>query len=129
MSQIISTTEAPKAIGAYSQAIRAGAMTFLSGQIAIDPATGEVPDDIKADVAAQARRVMQNLLAIVKAAGHTRDEICKCTIYLRTMDDFGAVNAVYQEALGDHRPARATVAVAGLPRNVLVEIDAICAAG
>ena len=58
-----------------------------------------------------------------------RDEICKCTIYLRTMDDFGAVNAVYQEALGDHRPARATVAVAGLPRNVLVEIDAICAAG
>lgn len=123
MGEIISTSEAPAAIGPYSQAIRAGGMTFVSGQIAIDPMSGQVVDG---DVAAQARRVMQNLLAIVKAAGHEVEEICRCTIFLKSMDDFQVVNAIYAEALGAHRPARATVEVSRLPKDVLVEIDAIC---
>ena len=125
MGQIISTTDAPAAIGPYSQAIRAGAMTFVSGQVAIDPPTGQV---IEGDVAAQTRRVMTNLLAIVKAAGHRVEDICKCTIFLKSMGDFAVVNQCYAEALGAHRPARATVAVSRLPKDVLVEIDAICVA-
>lgn len=125
MSDIISTSDAPQAIGPYSQAIRAGGMTFVSGQIAIDPATGNI---IEGDVAAQTRRVMQSLLAIVKAAGHAPNDICKCTIFLKSLADFQVVNAIYAEALGDHRPARATVEVSRLPRDVLVEIDAVCVA-
>jgi len=126
MSDIISTSDAPAAIGPYSQAIRAGGMTFVSGQIALDPATGTI---IEGDVGAQTRRVMTSLLAIVKAAGHAPTDICKCTIYLKSLADFPTVNAIYAEALGEHRPARATVEVSRLPRDVLVEIDAICVAG
>lgn len=125
MSDIISTSDAPAAIGPYSQAIRAGNMTFVSGQVAIDPATGNVIDG---DVAAQTRRVMTSLLAIVKAAGHAPTDICKCTIFLKSLADFQVVNGIYAEALGDHRPARATVEVSRLPKDVLVEIDAICVA-
>ncbi len=122
--RVIATSAAPKAIGPYSQAIQAGDLTFLSGQIPLDPATGEV---VAGDVTAQTRQVMANLLAVVAAAGHRREEIVKCTIYLKDFNHFQAVNAVYSEALGGHHPARATVEVARLPRDVLVEIDAICA--
>lgn len=123
--RVIATPNAPRAIGPYSQALKAGELTFVSGQIPLDPATGEIVGP--GDVVAQTRRVMQSLLAIVEAAGHTREEIVRCTIFLKNLDDFQAVNGVYAEALGDHRPARATVEVARLPRDVLVEIDAICA--
>lgn len=126
MSRIISTLEAPQAIGPYSQALSAGGMTFVSGQIALDPGTGQLVGE--GDVAAQARQVMRNLLAIVAAAGHGVEHICKCTIFLKRMDDFQTVNAIYAEALGGHRPARATVEVSRLPKDVLVEIDAICVA-
>lgn len=123
MPEIIATSSAPEAIGPYSQALRAGDMTFISGQIAIDPATGQMVGD---DVSAQTRQVMRNLLAIVSAAGHAVGDICRCTIFLESMDDFATVNAIYAEALGDHRPSRATVEVARLPKDALVEIDAIC---
>ena len=125
--QLISTEAAPAAIGPYSQAVRAGDLTFFSGQIAIDPATGDVVG--AGDVAVQTALVMSNLLAVVAAAGHDVTEIVKTTIYLTDMSDFGTVNAVYAEALAGHRPARATVEVARLPRDVLVEIDAIASSG
>lgn len=127
--RVIASEAAPAAIGPYVQAIRVespGAMTFCSGQIALDPATGALVGE--GDVAAQARQVMQNLLAVVTEAGHRVSDIVKCTIFLKSMDDFAVVNAVYAEALGGHRPARATVEVARLPKDVLVEVDAICVA-
>ncbi len=120
---IIATDHAPAAIGPYSQALRAGSTTFFSGQIALDPASGELVG--AGDVAAQTRRVMSNLIAVVEAAGHAVDDIVKCTIFLADMNDFKVVNALYAEALGGHRPARATVEVSRLPRDVRVEIDAI----
>jgi len=120
---IISTPSAPRAIGPYSQAVRAGDTTYLSGQIALDPATGELV--AQGDVVAQTRQVMANLLAVLAAAGHEATDLVKCTIYLSDMDDFGAVNQIYAEVLGGHRPARATVEVSRLPRDVRVEIDAI----
>jgi len=124
MSRIITTSEAPQAIGPYSQAISAHGMTFVSGQIALEPATGQLVGE--GDVAAQTRQVMRNLLAIVAAAGHGVEDLCKCTIFLKSMGDFQVVNGLYAEALGGHRPARATVEVSRLPKDVLVEIDAIC---
>ena len=123
MHDIISTPLAPAAIGPYSQAIRAGNMTFISGQVAIDPATGQV---VEGDVAAQTRRVLTNLFAIIEAAGHAPSDVVKTTIFLKSMGDFQVVNGLYAEAFGDHRPARATVEVSRLPKDVLVEIDAIC---
>jgi 2-iminobutanoate/2-iminopropanoate deaminase len=123
---MIHTSKAPAAIGPYSQAIRAGAMTFCSGQIALDPTTGSLVG--AGDVVAQTRQVMANLLAVVEAAGHTREEIVKTTIYLQDMAHFPTVNTLYEEHLGGHRPARATVQAARLPRDVLLEIDAICVA-
>jgi len=120
---IIATPAAPAAIGPYAQAVRAGEMTFFSGQIALDPASGALvaPED----VAAQTRQVMANLLAVVEAAGHVATDIVKCTIFLKDLGDFGVVNGIYAEALGGHTPARATVEVSRLPRDVRVEIDAI----
>src|SRR5690349_8510223 len=106
---IISTESAPAAIGAYSQAIQAGGMTFVSGQIPLDPTTKTIVGE--GDVAAQTRQVMKNLLAIVEAAGHSADEIVRCTIFLKDLGDFGTVNGIYEEALAGHRPARATVEV------------------
>lgn len=123
---IVTTDTAPAAIGPYSQAIRAGGTTFFSGQIALDPVTGEVVGG--GDVAAQTRRVMANLLAVVAAAGHGTHEIVKTTIFLTDMGHFATVNGIYAEALGDHKPARSTVEVSRLPKDVLVEIDAICVA-
>jgi len=120
---VIETPDAPAAIGPYSQAIRAGGMTFLSGQIALDPASGELVGE--GDVGAQTRQVMENLRAVLTAAGHPMTDVVKATIFLQDLNDFGTVNAVYAEALAGHRPARATVEVSRLPRDVLVEIDAV----
>ena len=121
--QIIETIAAPQAIGPYSQAIRAGGMSFLSGQIALDPTTGALIGD--GDVAAQTTQVMKNLKAVLEAAGHSVTDVVKVTIFLSDLEDFGVVNGLYAEALQGHRPARATVEVSRLPKDVLVEIDAI----
>jgi 2-iminobutanoate/2-iminopropanoate deaminase len=121
--QIIETIAAPQAIGPYSQAIRAGGMTFLSGQIALDPTTGALIGE--GDVAAQTAQVMKNLMAVLEAAGHSVTDVVKVTIFLSDLEDFGVVNGLYAEALQGHRPARATVEVSRLPKDVLVEIDAI----
>jgi 2-iminobutanoate/2-iminopropanoate deaminase len=124
--QIIETSMAPQAIGPYSQAIRAGGMSFLSGQIALDPATGALIGD--GDVAAQTRQVMKNLKAVLEAAGHGVTDLVKVTIFLHDLEDFVVVNGLYAEALQGHQPARATVEVSRLPKDVLVEIDAIAVA-
>ena len=122
MKEIISTASAPKAIGPYSQAVVWNGLVFLSGQIPLDPATGQM---IEGDVSAQARRVLDNLAAVLSAAGASLADVVKTTIYLANMSDFAAVNAVYGERFVHAPPARATVQVAGLPRGALVEIDAI----
>lgn len=120
--QAVSTTDAPAAIGPYSQAIRAGAFLFVSGQIPLDPATGALVDG---GIEAQTRRVMDNLRAIIEAAGASWRHVVRTTIYLVDLADFSAVNAIYAGYLGDPPPARVTVQVARLPRDARVEIDAI----
>lgn len=120
--EFVATDAAPAAIGPYAQAVARGGLLFCSGQIALDPATGALTG---ADVSGQARQALTNLAAVLEAGGSGLDRVLKTTIYLVSMDDFAAVNAVYAEVFGDHRPARATVAVAGLPKGALVEIDAI----
>ncbi len=122
MSSTIQTKDAPSAIGPYSQGVVAGGFLFTAGQIALDPATGEV---VSGDVAAQATRVLQNLTAVLSAAGATWSDVVKTTVFLQDMSDFAKVNEAYSAALGNARPARTTVAVAGLPRGVRVEIDAV----
>ncbi len=122
MLSTIQTKDAPSAIGPYSQGVVAGGFLFTAGQIALDPATGEV---VPGDVAAQATRVLQNLSAVLSAAGASWRDVVKTTVFLEDMSDFAKVNEVYSAALGNARPARTTVAVAGLPRGVRVEIDAI----
>lgn len=117
----ITTADAPAAIGPYSQAILAGGFVHCSGQIALDPATGTL---VEGDVSAQAERVLANLAAVLAAAGSDLSRVVKCTVYLRSMSDFAAVNAVYARHFpGDAPPARATVAVLDLPKGALVEID------
>ncbi|MDP9264283.1 MAG: RidA family protein [Acidobacteriota bacterium] len=118
----VDSNEAPKAIGPYSQGIKAGGFVFVSGQVALDPKTGEM---VAGDVAAQTDRVLQNLRAVVEAAGSDMDRVVKSTVYLRTMADFAAMNEVYKKYFKQEPPARATVAVAGLPKDALVEIDVI----
>jgi 2-iminobutanoate/2-iminopropanoate deaminase len=118
----ISTKNAPAAIGPYSQAILTSGMVFLSGQIPIDPRTGEI---VTGDVSVQTERVIENLRAVLAAADCTFANVVKTTIYLTDMNDFQVVNNAYAKAFGDHRPARATVAVAALPRGARVEIEAI----
>ena len=120
------TDLAPKAIGPYAQAVRANGFLFTAGQIALDPVTMEI---VPGDVAAQTERVLQNLAAIIEEAGANWSQVVKTTVFLRDMADFTAVNAVYARVLGDARPARSTVAVAGLPRDVRVEIEAVVALG
>ena len=127
---VIRTTQAPAAIGPYSQAVvvplgDGKRMIFCSGQIALDPATGAV---IEGDVAAQTRQVLENLSAVLAAADARFADVVKTTIFLASMDDFATVNAIYGEKFPNDPPARATVAAAGLPRNVRVEIDAIAVA-
>lgn len=123
MRKPVSTPYAPKAIGPYSQAIVADGWIFCSGQIPIDPATGEMIGT--GDVRLQARQVLRNLGAVLEAAGASLAEVVKTTIYLVDLADFAAVNEVYAGFFGEPPPARATVQVAGLPRGSLVEIDAI----
>jgi 2-iminobutanoate/2-iminopropanoate deaminase len=121
--QVISTSLAPSAIGPYSQAVRADNLVFVSGQIPIDPATGKLIDDNTTQ--AQTRRVLQNLIAIVMAAGGSIDSIVKTTVYLRDMNDFAEMNAAYAEFFRMRPPARATIEAARLPRDVSIEIDCI----
>ena len=122
MADVVATKEAPQAIGPYSQAIKTGGFLFSSGQIAIDPATGNV---IEGDVAAQTDRVMKNLAAVLAAAGSSLNKVVKTTVFLKSMGDFATMNEVYGRHFGQHRPARSTVEVARLPKDVLVEIDVI----
>lgn len=119
----VHTDAAPAAIGPYSQAIVAGGVVYCSGQIAMDPASGEVV--ARGDVAAQTERIFDNLDAVLTAAGSSLAHVVKATVFLRSMDDFSAMNAVYARRFGEHRPARAAVEVSRLPRDVDVEIDAI----
>src|ERR1041385_2979749 len=121
--QVISTSLAPSAIGPYSQAIRAGNLVFVSGQIPIDPASGKIIDD--KTIQAQTRRVLQNLTAIVMAAGGSLESIVKTTVYLRDMSEFAEMNAVYAKFFRMSPPARATIEAARLPRDVSIEIDCI----
>ena len=121
--QVISTLNAPSAIGPYSQAIRAGNLLFVSGQISIDPSTGNLIDD--KTIQGQTRRVLQNLIAIVEAAGGSAQNIVKTTVFLRDMSDFAEMNAVYSTFFTAAPPARATVEAARLPRDVSIEIDCI----
>jgi 2-iminobutanoate/2-iminopropanoate deaminase len=116
------TDQAPQAIGPYSQGIVASGFLFTAGQIAIDPATGQV---ITGDVRAQTERVLANLAGVLGAVGASWRHVVKTTVFLHDMNDFPAVNEIYGRVLGEARPARSTVQVSGLPRGVLVEIDAI----
>lgn len=118
----VQTDRAPAAIGPYSQAIITGNLLFTAGQIALDPATGQI---VQGDVTVQTERVMRNLGAVLESAGAAWADVVKTTVYLQDMADFPRVNEVYGRMIGDARPARSTVQVAGLPRGVLVEIDAV----
>jgi 2-iminobutanoate/2-iminopropanoate deaminase len=122
MREVVSTPDAPQAIGPYSQAIRANGLVFVSGQVAIDPATQQL---IEGDVAAQTERVMKNLAAILKAAGSGVENVVRSTVFLKSMGDFAAMNAVYGKYFSSAPPARSTVEVSRLPKDVLVEIDVI----
>jgi len=124
--QIVHTDQAPAAIGPYSQGVVANGVLYTAGQIALDPVTMQVVDG---DVVAQAEQVMKNLTTILVHAGASWDSVVKTTIFLADMGDFQRVNDVYARHLGDARPARSTVAVAGLPRNVRVEIEAVALVG
>ena len=126
MKKVIRTDDAPAAIGPYSQAVMAGGFLFTSGQVAIDPANGEL---VSGDVAAQTERVMDNLKAVLAAAEMGFEVVVKATIYLKSMDDFKVVNEVYGGYFDEAPPARATVEVARLPLDVLVEIDCIAYKG
>ena len=119
---VVQTDAAPAAIGPYSQAVVAAGVVYCSGQIPLDPATGEL---VKADIATETRRVLDNLSAVLDAAGSSLDQVVKTQIFLADMADFASVNEVYAEYFGSVLPARATVAVRTLPKSVRVEIDAI----
>ena len=123
--QPVSTPEAPAAIGPYSQGVQAGGFVFVSGQIPIDPATGTVSSG---DVAAQTERVLENVAAVLRAAGSSLDAVVKTTVYLVDLADFAAMNAVYARYFPGTAPARATIQVVRLPRDVRVEIDAVALA-
>jgi 2-iminobutanoate/2-iminopropanoate deaminase len=122
MKQAISSSGAPKAIGPYSPAIRAGQLLFVSGQVPLDPATGQM---IEGDITAQARRVLDNIGALLSSGGRSFADVVRTTIFLADMNDFAAVNDVYGQYFSEPYPARATVQVARLPKDARVEIDAI----
>ena len=124
--EIVSTDAAPRAIGPYSQAIRAGGFLFLSGQVALDPRTGQL---VGSDIKQQTRQVLGNVRAILEAAGSSLRQVVKCTVFLADMNDFGPMNEEYGSFFQDQPPARTTVQVAKLPRGALVEIDVIALAG
>jgi 2-iminobutanoate/2-iminopropanoate deaminase len=121
MKGIIHTAKAPAAIGPYSQAVRAGGFLFVSGQIPVDPSTGDIADGIEA----QAKQSLENLKQILAAASITLDDVVKTTVFITNMKDFAAVNKVYAEYFTDYFPARSCVEVAKLPKDVKVEIEAI----
>ena len=125
--EVVATTSAPAAIGPYSQAVKLGNLVFCSGQIALDPKTGQLVGG--GDVAAQTRQVLANLAAVLEAAGTTMSQVVKTTIFLADMGDFAVVNQVYGESFPSAPPARATVEVSRLPRDARVEIDAIAVVG
>ena len=118
----VHTDQAPAAIGPYSQATVSGDLIYTAGQVALDPATGTVVDG---GISEQTAQVMANLSAVLSAAGSSLQQVIKTTVFLTDMGDFPAMNAVYAEAFGDHKPARSTVAVAGLPLGVQVEIEVV----
>jgi 2-iminobutanoate/2-iminopropanoate deaminase len=120
--QIIRTDRAPKAIGPYEQAIKVGDFVYASGQIPLDPKTGNL---VEGDIKVQTRRALENLEAVLEAAGSSLDRVVKTTVFLKNIADFAAMNEVYAEYLGAAKPARSTVAVADLPRGALVEIDLV----
>ncbi len=122
MREPIATKDAPQAIGPYSQAIKSGGLVFCSGQIALDPASGQI---VAGDVAAQTERVLKNLAAVLKSAGSGMNKVLKTTVFLKSMGDFAAMNEVYGKHFQAPFPARSTVEVARLPKDVLVEIDVI----
>lgn len=122
--ETLHTDHAPKAIGPYAQAVKANGFLFTAGQIPLHPVSMEI---VEGDVAAQTEQVLANLSAVLAEAGASWNDVVKTTCFLRTMDDFAAFNAVYSRVLGDARPARSTVAVAGLPRNVSVEVELVAA--
>jgi 2-iminobutanoate/2-iminopropanoate deaminase len=125
MREVISTKDAPQAIGPYSQAIKANGFVFISGQVAIDPATQQV---ITGDATAQTEQVLKNLSAILTAAGSSLEKVVRSTVFLKNMGDFAAMNQVYGRYFTNAPPARSTVEVARLPKDVLVEIDVIAQA-
>ena len=122
MREVISTKDAPQAIGPYSQAIKANGFIFVSGQVPIDPATQQV---VAGDVAAQTDRVLRNLSEILEAAGSGLGKVVRCGVFLKNMDDFTAMNGVYGKYFSSAPPARSTVQVSRLPKDVLIEIDVI----
>ena len=121
MSQSIATEKAPAAIGPYSQGMVCGSLLFTSGQIPVDPTTKAVPEDI----ASQARQSLENVKAVVEAGGSSMARVVKTTVFLTDMEDFGVVNSIYGEKFAENAPARSCVQVAGLPKGVKVEIEAI----
>jgi 2-iminobutanoate/2-iminopropanoate deaminase len=124
--EVIRTEKAPRAIGPYAQAVASNGFIYTSGQIALDPATGKLIDG---DVAAQTRRVLENLKAVLEAAGSSLDHAVKATVYLTDLSTFSKMNEAYAEYLGDARPARSTVGVAALPLGAMVEIDLVAITG
>jgi 2-iminobutanoate/2-iminopropanoate deaminase len=121
----VATSGAPKAIGPYSQAVRANGLLFASGQIALDPASGNL---INGDFPAQVRRVFDNLAAVLREGGSSFEKVTRATVYLTDLTNFQTLNAIYAEYFGDHKPARSTVGVKELPRGAQVEIDVIALA-
>ena len=126
MKEIIKTDSAPNAIGPYSQAIRAGGFIFCSGQIALNPGTGQF---VEGGIEAQTEQVLRNLMAVLEAAGSSLDRVVKTTVFLSNLNDFGAMNEVYGRFFGENCPARSTVEASRLPRDARVEIEAIALAG
>jgi 2-iminobutanoate/2-iminopropanoate deaminase len=122
LRQVVASKDAPRAIGPYSQAVKAGGFVFASGQIAIDPATGKL---IEGDIAAQTERVLKNLTAVLAAAGSGMDRVVKTTVFLKNLADFPAMNEAYAKFFASALPARSTVQVAGLPKDALLEIDVL----
>ena len=123
MKKKIATPKAPQAIGPYSQAIQLGSLLFISGQIPLDPQTGEL---VQGDIEVQTKQVLENLAAIAEAGGLRLTDALKASCFLKSMEDFGRFNAVYATYFGDTPPARETVEVARLPRDVLVEVSLVC---